>query len=184
MKTRQWIRRCPMVALAALLLAGTAAVVTTGCSSKTAAAAGTGVARPADASGVQAEIQALVVMHDRALVDADMATLQRIYASDYQLITPDGTVLSRADYLDSVASKDLDYLTFRPISPIQVRLLGDDAAAVRYESHIDIVVAGLGRIANDNWHTELYEKGSGHWQVVWSQATPVGQLPTPTASPS
>ena len=174
MKSRQWIRRWPMVALGALVFAGTAAVVV----------AGTGAARPADASGVQAQIRALAVMRDRALVDADMPTLEKIHASDYQLITPDGTVLSRADFLDSVASRDLDYLTFRPISPIQVRLLGDDAAAVRYESYIDVVIAGFGRIANDNWHTDLYERRSGHWQVVWSQATPVGQLPTPSAPPS
>jgi hypothetical protein len=171
MKSRQWIRRWPVVALGALLLAGTVAV------------AGTGAAKPAGAAGVRAEIRALAVLRDRALVDADMATLAKIHASDYQLITPDGTVLSRADFLDSVASGDLDYLTFRPISPIQVRLLGD-AAAVRYESHIDVVIAGFGQIANDNWHTDLYERRSGHWQVVWSQATPVGQLPAPTAPPS
>jgi hypothetical protein len=174
MKSRQWIRRWPMVALGALLLAGTAAVVV----------AGTGAARPADASAVQAEIRALAVTRDRALVDADMATLKKIHASDYQLITPDGSVLSKADFLDSVESGDLNYLTFRPISSIQVRLLGDDAAAVRYESHIDVVVAGLGRIANDNWHTDIYERLSGHWQVVWSQATPVGVLPAPSAPPS
>ena len=170
MKTRQWRRRWPMVALGALLLAGTVVAVVVG----------TSAARPADASAVQTEIRALAVMRDRALVDADMPALEKIHASDYQLITPDGTVLSRADFLNSVASGDLNYLTFRAISPIRVRLLGD-AAAVRYESHIDIVVRGFGRIASDNWHTDLYERRSGHWQVVWSQATPVGQLPVPTA---
>ena len=168
-----------MVALGALLLAGVAAAVVTGTSAAKPAAA-----RAAGAAGVQAQIRALAVMRDRALVDADMAVLAKIHASDYQLITPDGSVMSRSGFLDSVASGDLDYLAFRPISPIQVRLLGDDAAAVRYESHIDIVVRGLGRIANDNWHTDLYERRSGHWQVVWSQATPVGQLPAPTAPPS
>jgi len=174
MRPRQWIRRWPMLALGALLVAGAVAVVV----------AATGAARAADASAVQAEIRAVAVMRDQALVDADMAALKKIHAGDYQLITPDGTVLSRADFLDSVASRDLDYLTFRAISPIRVRMLGDDAAAVRYESHIDIVIRGLGRIANDNWHTDLYERRSGRWQVVWSQATPVGPLPEPTASPS
>jgi hypothetical protein len=109
---------------------------------------------------------------------------QKIHASDYELITPDGTLLSRADFLGSVASGDLDYLTFRAISPIRVRLLGGAAAAVRYESHIDIVVRGLGRTASDNWHTDIYQRRSGHWQVVWSQATPVGGSTAPTAPPS
>jgi hypothetical protein len=148
-----------MVALGALLLAATAAVVV----------AATGAARPADASAPQAEIRALVIIRDRALVDADMAALKKIHASAYQLITPDGSVLSRAGFLHSVASGDLNYLTFRPVSRIQVLLLGNDSAAVRYESKIDIVVAGIGRLTNENWHTDLYERRSGHWQVVWSQ---------------
>jgi hypothetical protein len=38
----------------------------------------------------------------------------------------------------------------------------------------------LGQIANDNWHTDLYERRSGRWMLVWSQATPVGALPAPT----
>jgi hypothetical protein len=173
-KSRQTIRRWPIVALGAFLLAATAAVVV----------AATGAARPADASAAQAEIRALVIMRDRALVDADMAALKKIHASDYQLITPDGSVLSRAGFLHSVASGDLNYLTFRPVSHIQVLLLGNDAAAVRYESKIDIVVAGIGRLTNENWHTDLYERRSGHWQVAWSQTTPIGGLPTPTAPPS
>jgi hypothetical protein len=136
-----------MVALGALLLAGTAALVV----------AGTGAARPVDASAAQADIRALAVTRHRALVDADMATLEKIHAGDYQLITQDGSVLSKADFLGSVQSGDLNYLTFRPILPIRVRLPGDAAAAVRYESHIDIV-AGLGRIANDSWHTDIYQR--------------------------
>jgi hypothetical protein len=55
---------------------------------------------------------------------------------------------------------------------------GADLAAD--DCHIVIVVAGLGRIANDNWHTDVYVRRSGHWKLVWSQATPVGGLPAPT----
>jgi hypothetical protein len=112
-------------------------------------------------------------------VTADIPVLRKIHAADYQLITPDGSVESRSLLLSDVSGGNLDYKTFKPISPIKIRLQGD-AVAVRYESHIDIVVAGLGRIANDNWHTDLYEKRSGQWKLVWSQATPVGALPEPT----
>jgi hypothetical protein len=87
--------------------------------------------------------------------------------------------LRRWNISRAVAHGNLDYRTFTPISPIKVRLLGD-AAAVRYESHIVIDIPGVGRIDNDNWHTDLYEKVSGHWQLLWSQATPVGALPAPT----
>jgi outer membrane murein-binding lipoprotein Lpp len=151
-----------------LLLAAIAApILTAGCS-----------ARPTD-SQIGAQIRVLVVQRDRALVNADMAVLRKIHATDYQLITPDGSIESRSEFLNDVATGNLDYRTFTPISPIKVRLLGD-AVAVRYESHIVIVVAGLGQIANDNWHTDLYERRSGQWELVWSQATPVGALPAPT----
>jgi outer membrane murein-binding lipoprotein Lpp len=151
-----------------LLLAVIAApILTAGCS-----------ASPTD-SQIRAQIQALVIQRDQALVKADMAVLRKMHAADYQLITPDGSIESRSQFLGDVAHGKLDYRTFKPISPIKIRLLGD-AAAVRYESHIVIVVAGLGQIANDNWHTDLYQRRSGHWQLVWSQATPVGGLPAPT----
>jgi uncharacterized protein DUF4440 len=169
MKPRRWARsRHQMTASGVLLLAGIAApIMTAGCS-----------ATPTD-SQVRAQIRVLVVQRDRALVQADMATLMKIHAAGYQLITPDGSTESRSEFLSDVAKGKLDYRTFKPISPITVRLFGD-AAAVRYESHIDIVIPGLGRIANDNWHTDLYERRSGHWKLIWSQATPVGALPVPT----
>lgn len=150
-----------------LLAVITAPILTTGCS-----------ATPSD-SQVRAQIQALVVQRDQALVKADMPVLRKIHAADYQLITPDGSTESRSQFLSDVAQGNLDYRTFTPISPIRVRVLGD-AAAVRYESHIVIIVAGLGQIANDNWHTDLYERISGQWTLVWSQTTPVGPVPAPT----
>jgi Domain of unknown function (DUF4440) len=157
-----------MAACGTLLLAVIAApILTVGCSST-----------PTD-SQVHAQIRVLVVQRDQALVKADMAVLAKIHAADYQLITPDGSIESRSQFLSDVAHGNLDYRTFTPISPIKVRLLGN-AAAVRYESHIVIDIPGVGRIDNDNWHTDLYEKVSGHWQLLWSQATPVGALPAPT----
>jgi hypothetical protein len=50
-----------------------------------------------------------------------------------------------------------------------VRLHGD-AAVIRYQSQIQILVSGKldsGRF----WHTDSYEKRHGGWQAVWSQAT-------------
>jgi hypothetical protein len=169
MKPRRWAQSWQqMTASGVLFLAGIAAsILTAGCS-----------ATPTD-SQVRAQIRVLVVQRDRALVKAEMATLMKIHAADYQLITPDGSTESRSEFLSDVANGNLDYRTFKPISAIKIRLLGD-AVAVRYESHIDIVIPGLGRIANDNWHTDLYERRSGHWKLVWSQATPVGALPAPT----
>lgn len=59
----------------------------------------------------------------RALADADMATAAPLHADDYQLITPNGSVMTRDDYLGDVESGRLPYRVFEPVSDIIV--LGD-----------------------------------------------------------
>jgi hypothetical protein len=113
----------------------------------------------------------------QALVSADMPNVERLLADDFRLIPPPGFPLSREEYVAALAAGELDYLAFEPISPIDVHLF-DDAAVLTYESHIDIV-AGGDRLAHDAWHTYLYEKRRGQWQVVWEQATAVGGFPPP-----
>jgi Domain of unknown function (DUF4440) len=107
----------------------------------------------------------------RALVDADTQTARPLIAPDFQLINPGGGALSRDDYLDSIASGDIDYLAFAPTSPIVVRQSGN-AAALRFQVHFDLVVGGT-RFTHEGWITELYEHRSGRWQIVWEQATAV-----------
>jgi hypothetical protein len=48
-------------------------------------------------------------------------------------------------------------------------------AIITYKSHIDVVVAGLGRFTHDAWRTYLW----GTWQVVWEQASAIGGFPPP-----
>ena len=114
-----------------------------------------------------------------ALVHANMPVVEALHADDFQVVPPPGFPLSREEYLASVASGDIDYLEFRPISPIEVHLYGQ-AAVLTYMSHIDIVVSGIGHVAHDAWHTFLYEKRAGQWQAVWEQATAIGGIPEPT----
>jgi hypothetical protein len=115
----------------------------------------------------------------QALVDADMPVLEAVHAVDFQVVPPPGFPLSREEYLAAVASGDIDYLEFEPISPIDVHLYGQ-AAVLTYMSHIDIVVSGIGHVAHDAWHTYLYERRAGRWQAVWEQATAIGGIPEPS----
>ncbi len=61
-----------------------------------------------------------------------------------------------------------------PMSPC-----ASTAAIITYKSHINVVVAGLGRFTHDAWHTYLYERRQGTWQVVWEQASAIGGFPPP-----
>ena len=109
----------------------------------------------------------------RALVSGDMATAGPLHAEEYWLITPAGSGLTKDGYLEAVASGELGYRVFEPVSEITV-LAGADLAVLRYQARISF---------DDDpgfvcWHTDCYRLRDGTWQVVWSQATAI----TPAAS--
>lgn len=111
----------------------------------------------------------------RALVDADMEAARRLHADDFQLINPLGGSLSRKQYLDLIASGDIDYLEWEP-KEIHVRLYRD-GAVIRYQAQLSIAVKGLPDAPSGRfWHTDVYEKRNGQWQAVWSQATQIQQI--------
>ena len=107
----------------------------------------------------------------RALVEADMAVARRLHAEDFQLVNPLGEPSSKEDYLGAIASGRLDYVVWKP-EAIQVRLHGD-AAVIRYQSELEVVVDGTRVPRRRHWHTDSYEKHHGQWRVVWSQATAI-----------
>jgi Domain of unknown function (DUF4440) len=107
----------------------------------------------------------------RALAGADTVTAAPLHADDYQLITPNGSEMSKADYLGAIASGQLRYRVFEPVSEIAV--LGDaEVAVVRYRARISFD-DGPGITC---WHTDCYRFADGAWQVVWSQATAIRSL--------
>ena len=149
----------------------------------TLAAAGPGACRPAATPEVHAGVGSRTLQADadlirstererlRALVQADTAVANRLHASDFQLINPSGGTLSKEQYLGGIATGVLDYLVWDPDS-IAVRVY-DQAAVIRYSSHLEIVVQGKKIPLSRYWHTDIYERRSGQWQVVWSQATEI-----------
>jgi hypothetical protein len=104
----------------------------------------------------------------RALVSADMATAGPLHAADYQLITPNGFAMTKDEYLGAVASGELGYRTFEPVSEIAV-LAGTDLAVLRYQARISFD-DGPGFVC---WHTDCYRLRDETWQVTWSQATAI-----------
>jgi len=108
----------------------------------------------------------------RAFVEADMEVIDRLTADDFQLINPGGGTVSKAEYLEGISSGFLDYVVWEPTSAIVVRLYGE-AAAIRYQSRLEIVIGGEALPPLAVWHTDLYEQRDGGWQVVWSHATAV-----------
>lgn len=107
----------------------------------------------------------------RSLVEGDVETASRLHADAFQLITPVGALLSKEQYLGAIASGDLNYVVWEP-GPIDVRVV-DQMAALRYQSQLEIIGFGRKRPLRSVWHTDVYERRVGRWQVVFSHATEV-----------
>jgi hypothetical protein len=105
-------------------------------------------------------------LRTRALVERDMAVIERLHAPAYQLITPSGVVFSRERYIAALASGP--FYSKWEVGTIDVRL-STEMALLRYQATLHfpssrVVVC---------WHTDSYERHGLHWQAVWSQATEV-----------
>jgi hypothetical protein len=102
----------------------------------------------------------------RALLTADIETAEPLHAENYQLVTPNGSDMTKDDYLGAIGSGQLRYRVFEAVSDIAV--LGDAPVAVlRYQARISFD----DRPGMLCWHTDCYRQHEGRWQVVWSQAT-------------
>ena len=105
----------------------------------------------------------------QALVSGDIARAAQLHAEDFQLINPLGGALSKDQYLGGISSGQIRYVHWEP-ETIAVRVYGD-AAMMRYQSELEIVVQGRHIPRQRYWHTDLYERHGSQWQVVWSHAT-------------
>jgi ketosteroid isomerase-like protein len=104
-----------------------------------------------------------------ALVARDMSTADALHADDYELITPGGRPMTKAEYLGGVERRELDYRVFEAVSPERV-LLGAVIAVVRYQARIAIDWEG-GHDEGTFWHTDIWARRPSGWQAVWSHAT-------------
>jgi hypothetical protein len=103
-----------------------------------------------------------------ALASADTATAGPLHADDYWLVTPNGSEMTKEDYLGAIASGRLRYRAFEPVSEMAV-LDGAEVAVLRYKAWISFA-DGPGFTC---WHTDCYRLRDAAWQVVWSQATAI-----------
>jgi hypothetical protein len=114
-------------------------------------------------------LQAIERERVRALVSGDIVRAGELHTDDFQLITPLGGVLSKEQYLGGISSGQIRYLFWEP-EDMLTRLYGD-VAALRYRSHLEIVVAGRHIPRQRYWHTDLYHREDRQWRIVWSHAT-------------
>ena len=108
----------------------------------------------------------------RALVESDIATLERITADGYSHVETNGTVRGKADFLDSLRRGDVRFDTF-VIEASHVRIFGD--TAVLTGSYHDTIRTPQGAQRTKHArHIRVYVRTDGCWRAVAHQATEIG----------
>ena len=115
--------------------------------------------------------RALEVERTRAIVARDMPAIELLHASDYELISPPGRVMTRERYLSLIAAEPFYASWEHGAMRVRVSLR---MAAVRYQAKLTFP---SGKVV-DCWHTDIYELQARSWKAIWSQAT---QLPQDSA---
>lgn len=104
---------------------------------------------------------------DRALMSADVAELQRIYAEDYVQYDESGNRSTRSDLIRNLTSGTVRFLSMASTGR-SIRLLRDDVAIV-HGSEEDEIELGGNRTTVRYIYTDVVMKREGRWQIVASQ---------------
>jgi hypothetical protein len=114
------------------------------------------------------EIHSLFERGDRALMTADLATLQRIFADDYVQYDPSGKASSRQEVIDALRSGSVRYPAIVSTGR-RIRLFGD--MAIVHGSESDEVETAGARFPVRYLYMDVVLKRGGRWQIVGSQLT-------------
>lgn len=116
----------------------------------------------------------------KALVSGDVSAAGLLHADDFQLVTPIGALLSKAEYLGAIAASQIKYLYWEP-GAIEVRLT-ERAATIRYTAELEVIFGAHHVPRAHYWHTDTYELSASGWQAVWSQATQIVEMSPSTTN--
>jgi uncharacterized protein (TIGR02246 family) len=115
------------------------------------------------------ELQGLNERWNRAWLEKDAATVERLMAQDYIYVAPNGLTLDRQAILAIIRSPSyrLDRATR---TEVVVRPLGPEAAVVRHRSRAAGSFEGTS-FAEDHRCVMVWERRAGEWRVVLEQCS-------------
>lgn len=126
-----------------------------------------------------AETEAAVTKmeHDfsAALVKGDTAVLAPMMADDVHIVTPDGSIQTKAQFVADVKSGDLKFQS-NELSDIKVQAADADMAVVTYQTSDKGNYKGNDISGEFRW-TDVLMKRGGKWQFIVAQGTPIAKHP-------
>jgi ketosteroid isomerase-like protein len=116
------------------------------------------------------EIENLESQWRAAVMQNDVATVNRLLADDYLGINPDGTLETKADAVALQRSGTMKISSIEPEN-IKVRVYGDTAVVT---SRVDVQGHNGDRDVGGRYHyTRVYSHKSGEWKIVSFEASRV-----------
>ncbi len=104
---------------------------------------------------------------DRALIAADLAELERIFADDYIQYDESGQSFTKQDVINNLKSGAIRYIAMISIGR-RIRLLNEDVGIV-HGSESDEVEQNGRRFPVRYVYMDVVMKRDGRWQIVGSQ---------------
>jgi hypothetical protein len=108
-----------------------------------------------------------------ALLQGDLAALERIFSDDLVYVHSAGKVDGKKDYLASLATGNLTYVNLRYDPPARIVPAGPDTAIVTGRATIEVKSKAGQLTRRVLTTTTVYVRGARGWQVASYQATPV-----------
>jgi uncharacterized protein (TIGR02246 family) len=109
----------------------------------------------------------LFIDGDRALMSANLAELQRIYADDYIQYDESGDPISKENLIRDLTSGSTRLLSMASTGR-RIRMLRDDVAIV-HGSEDDVIERDGQRSSARYIYMDVVMKREGRWQIVASQ---------------
>jgi ketosteroid isomerase-like protein len=131
------------------------------------------VAAQSGASDAQAEIRALEIAHNAAIVRGDVSVVAILTSDDFTFITPRGLLVTKAEMLKGLANGAFRY-EYREIYDLKIRTYGDAAVVTGRSVHTG---QQNGRDSSDAYRfTRVYTREKGRWLAVAWQTTREDEL--------
>ena len=125
-----------------------------------------------DSGNARQEIASLLDQYRQALLNKDVAALDRIWADDLTFVNPRGELLSKQERIDNVKTGATAFKSIR-VSDQNVRAYGESAVAT---SKVAIDAQYSGKEGTGDYRvTTAWARRNGAWQMVAVQMTPIAQ---------
>lgn len=112
-------------------------------------------------------LKASELLDEASLIKKDRATMERYYAADYSYTHSNGTVLNKAQEIETSMSPDQAWTNHKS-EDVKVRVFGNVAIVTGLST---LTGSAKGYASGGRRFTEIWVKRNGRWQMVGGQST-------------